>query len=90
MLPRKKPLKQRKNMGKTKNKDKEDLEELIGKVTAIRKEYINVRNNSLARSVIIRTSIGDYPITNPSMINKVLDLLISETQQLLTSAINAL
>ena len=53
-------------------------EEELSTLQALKKDYLRIRNNGLLQSVTLNTIVGDFKISNKSIGNMVVDLLIKE------------
>lgn len=51
-------------------------------------QYKILRNNGLVGAIDIRTNIGTYSVKNKNIINKILDLLILESQKQIEREVN--
>lgn len=51
-------------------------------------QYKILRNNGLVDAIDIRTNIGTYSVKNKNIINKILDLLILESQKQIEREVN--
>lgn len=51
-------------------------------------QYKILRNNGLVGAIDIRVNIGTYSVKNKTIINKILDLLILESQKQIEREVN--
>lgn len=51
-------------------------------------QYKILRNNGLVGAIDIRANIGKYSVKNKTIINKILDLLILESQKQIEREVN--
>lgn len=50
-------------------------------------QYKILRKGGIVTEVSLKTNVADFPVRNPNIITKVLDLLISESQKQIESEV---
>ncbi len=60
----------------------------LEKIKELNLQYKLLRKNGMVVNIELQTNVGVYSIRNQTMISKVLDLLIHESQTLIESEVN--
>lgn len=63
----------------------EEKNDNLSKLNQLKENYREVRECGYATKVTIATMVGNFEITNKSVMDKVLDLLIHEAQEQINS-----
>lgn len=59
----------------------------LEQIKELNTQYKILRKGGIVTEVNLKTSVGDFPVRNPSIIAKVLDLLINESQKQIESEV---
>ena len=53
----------------------------LEQIKELNTQYKILRKGGIVTEVSLKTNVADFPVRNPSIVGKVLDLLISESQK---------
>lgn len=59
----------------------------LEQIKELNTQYKILRKGGIVTEVSLKTNVADFPVRNPSIIAKVLDLLISESQKQIGSEV---
>lgn len=59
----------------------------LEQIKELNTQYKILRKGGIVTEVSLKTNVADFPVRNPSIIAKVLDLLISESQKQIESEV---
>lgn len=59
----------------------------LEQIKELNTQYKILRKGGIVTEVSLKTDVADFPVRNPSIIAKVLDLLISESQKQIESEV---
>lgn len=59
----------------------------LEQIKVLNTQYKILRKGGIVTEVSLKTNVADFPVRNPSIIAKVLDLLISESQKQIESEV---
>lgn len=59
----------------------------LEQIKELNTQYKILRKGGIVTEVSLKTNVADFPVRNPNIITKVLDLLISESQKQIESEV---
>lgn len=59
----------------------------LEQIKELNTQYKILRKGGIVTEVSLKTNVADFPVRNPSIVSKVLDLLISESQKQIESEV---
>ena len=59
----------------------------LEQIKELNTQYKILRKGGIVTEVSLKTNVADFPVRNPSIVGKVLDLLISESQKQIESEV---
>lgn len=59
----------------------------LEQIKELNTQYKILRKGGIVTEVSLKTDVADFPVRNPSIIAKILDLLISESQKQIESEV---